>query len=232
MFLHKKGEIMKIERAIILAAGQGTRLQPLTNKIAKPLLRIHNKPIIEYVIETLLKKNIKDITIVTGYRSSQFRYLKKKYNVRLRINKDYDKGSNLLSLKLAIDKIYDCIILDGDILINEHAIKNDVPCSGYSFTYEKCANEWAMYIDDGKIIKIIPDLSQKTNFNALRSISYWVGPQAGQLRYRLMHAADDVNYADDIMIQIPHLRAYEMRKTDFIEIDTLEDYENAKRSME
>ncbi|HID28314.1 MAG TPA: nucleotidyltransferase family protein, partial [Methanosarcinales archaeon] len=60
-------------RAIILAGGRGKRLRPLTDYIAKPLLPIKGKPIIQQIIENLSAANLKDIVIVVGYLGHQIR---------------------------------------------------------------------------------------------------------------------------------------------------------------
>lgn len=56
-----------IEQAIILAAGFGKRLRPITNSIPKPLLLINNKPIIVYLLESLAKAGIKSVVIHVSY---------------------------------------------------------------------------------------------------------------------------------------------------------------------
>jgi len=50
-------------KAMILAAGKGTRLQSLTNKIPKALVEIHGKPLLERVIDKLKKSGFTDIII-------------------------------------------------------------------------------------------------------------------------------------------------------------------------
>lgn len=76
---------MKIENAIILAAGRGSRMLDITNDIPKPLLisTINDKTFIENIIESLQLANIKEIIIVVGYKSDKFEFLKKNYNVKL-----------------------------------------------------------------------------------------------------------------------------------------------------
>src|SRR4051812_30966027 len=54
-------------RAIILAAGEGSRLRPLTADKPKPMIRIANKPIIQHAIEALVDQGVKDVTMVVGY---------------------------------------------------------------------------------------------------------------------------------------------------------------------
>lgn len=220
----------KIKRAIILAGGRGNRLRPYTNATPKPLLPVGNKPIIEYAIEALLQKGINDITVITGYRASQFNYLANKYSVTLRRNKDFNNGSNLLSIKCALDKLDDCVILDGDIIIKPSAILNEVDYSTYSYVKEKYACEWSIDIEDDVITHVTADLTEKHDFNALHSISYWVGQQAKMLRNLFEQAKDDVNYYDDIAITIPNLHTHEMKHDEFIEIDTVEDYEQCLKN--
>lgn len=222
--------MQKICRAIILAAGRGVRLRPYTDKTPKPLLPVNGMPIIEHSILALKMKGINDITIVTGYKHQQFKYLEKKYGAELRYNSHWNEGSNLLSLKCAIDKIEDCIIFDGDVILTEKAIKKNVKQSGYVCVKMKKACEWKVEIDDCKnqtITNVIADLSEKKNFLALHSISFWIGEQAAEYREKLLNAVDNVNYVDDIAITVPNLRAYIVNKASFIEIDTKEEYENA-----
>ncbi len=56
-------------RGLILAAGLGTRLRPVTNRVPKPLLPIANKPTIHYSIEALREAGVQEITVVTGHHA-------------------------------------------------------------------------------------------------------------------------------------------------------------------
>ena len=55
-------------KAVILAAGKGTRMKDLTNELPKPMLRVNGKPILEHILQGLLQAGIRDIFIVTGFR--------------------------------------------------------------------------------------------------------------------------------------------------------------------
>src|ERR1700735_5413309 len=57
----------KVTKAVIAAAGFGTRFLPQTKAMPKEMLPIVDKPIIQYVVEELVEAGIKDIIIVTGY---------------------------------------------------------------------------------------------------------------------------------------------------------------------
>ena len=65
-------------KAIILAAGLGTRLRPMTENTPKALVQVNQKPLVEYQIEYLKERGIDDIIIVVGYLKEQFDYLKEK----------------------------------------------------------------------------------------------------------------------------------------------------------
>ena len=56
-------------KAVILAAGKGTRMKDLTNEVPKPMLLSQGKPIIEHILEGILAAGIRDVFIVTGYRA-------------------------------------------------------------------------------------------------------------------------------------------------------------------
>jgi dTDP-glucose pyrophosphorylase len=56
-------------KAVILAAGKGTRMRELTNELPKPMLPVEGKPILEHILGGLLQAGIRDIFIVTGFRA-------------------------------------------------------------------------------------------------------------------------------------------------------------------
>jgi dTDP-glucose pyrophosphorylase len=56
-------------KAVILAAGKGTRMKELTNEVPKPMLKVQGKPILEHIIGGILAAGVRDIFIVTGYRA-------------------------------------------------------------------------------------------------------------------------------------------------------------------
>ncbi|MBU5226457.1 UTP--glucose-1-phosphate uridylyltransferase GalU [Clostridium senegalense] len=58
---------MKITKAVIPAAGLGTRFLPVTKAIAKEMLPILDKPTIQYIVEEIVDSGIKDILIITGH---------------------------------------------------------------------------------------------------------------------------------------------------------------------
>ena len=56
-------------KAVILAAGKGTRMRELTHELPKPMLRVQGKPILEHILTGLIAAGVRDFFIVTGYRA-------------------------------------------------------------------------------------------------------------------------------------------------------------------
>jgi NDP-sugar pyrophosphorylase family protein len=56
-------------KAVILAAGKGTRMRELTNELPKPMLRVQGKPILEHIVAGVVAAGIQEIFIVTGFRA-------------------------------------------------------------------------------------------------------------------------------------------------------------------
>ena len=81
-------------KAIILAAGEGIRMRPLTLTIPKPLLKVNGKPIIEYILESF-PPQIDEVIIVVKYLGFQIKkHLGNKYrNLKIKYAQGSDKGT-------------------------------------------------------------------------------------------------------------------------------------------
>ncbi len=107
-------------KAIILAAGQGIRLKPLTNDKPKCLVELFGKSLINYSINTFQQCGISDITIVTGYLSD----LLKIPNVSYVKNENYASTNMVETLFCAREKLDDSVIISyGDIIFEQKILQ-------------------------------------------------------------------------------------------------------------
>ena len=90
-------------KVIIVAAGVGNRLNPLTNDLPKCLLKIGDKTILERQLETLRGCGINDIVVVRGYKAEEINYP----NIKYYFNDDYKKNNILASLFYAEKEMND-----------------------------------------------------------------------------------------------------------------------------
>lgn len=181
--LRRGFQMNNVKRAIILAAGKGSRMRPLTNTTPKPLLKVFGQPIIEHSIEILLQKGISEIYVVVGYLAEQFDYLTKKYNITIIKNDMYDVCNNISSLYLVRDKLENAIVMDGDIWISDSSvILTSFDFSGYTSVWtDTFSNEWIQITDtDGYVKKCFRN--GHNNGWILYSVSYWTSSDAQKLK--------------------------------------------------
>ena len=60
---------MKIDKAVVLAAGRGTRMREMTADLPKPMLEVRGKPVLQYIVEGLRDAGVRKFLIVVGYRA-------------------------------------------------------------------------------------------------------------------------------------------------------------------
>lgn len=165
-------------KVIILAAGQGTRLRPLTDDRPKCMVEVNGKSIIERQLETMHACGIKDedITIITGYCSEVLRKKFKDTKMNIIVNKDFETTNMVCSLMCAGDLMReqdDILISYGDIIYNETVLQKIlhsqeessviVDDGWYEYWSERCENP----LDDAETLMFdgndyLTEIGQKT----------------------------------------------------------------------
>jgi choline kinase len=123
-------------KTVILAAGAGSRLKPLTDHMPKCLLKVGLKCILEMTIENLLATNNSEIIIVTGYLENKIReFIRERFpllQITYIYNELYASTNNIYSLWLAKNEVLgdDMMMLDSDIVFDGRIISK-LQNSGY-----------------------------------------------------------------------------------------------------
>ena len=225
--------IHTVKRAIIMAAGQGERMHPVTLTTPKPLVRVNGQRMIDSVIEALHKNGIREIYVVVGYKQEQFLTLAEEYEGLVLIhNPYYETCNNISSLYVARDHLEDVIILDGDQLIYDpRVLEPDFFRSGYNAVWtDEETKEWVMHVDDQGIVTGCSRTGGSHGWQ-LYSISRWTTEDGARLRRHLELEFEEKKntqiYWDDVAL-FCHPEDYklgirEMHKEDTIEIDDMEE---------
>lgn len=120
---------MSISTAVVLAAGEGTRLRPLTHNRPKPMLPAGNQPILQHVLDALVEAGMEEIVIVIGYRRERVQeYFGSHYRdtpiTYVTQKKQLGSGHALLQAREVIDDPH--LVVNGDQLVDGNSIERVV----------------------------------------------------------------------------------------------------------
>jgi histidinol-phosphate/aromatic aminotransferase/cobyric acid decarboxylase-like protein/choline kinase len=163
-------------KAIILTAGYGRRMRPLTNNTHKTLLKVDGREILFRIVDGLVENNVRDLVIVTGHQAKELQMaLLKEYpklNFQFIHNEVYETTNNIYSMALAFEHM----TIDQDILL----IESDLVCEAAVFKrivetpYETAAlvdryrtgmDGTVVSIKEGRVNNVFLPHNQDENFN-------------------------------------------------------------------
>lgn len=147
---------MKVNNAIIMAAGTASRFAPLSYEIPKALVEVRGEILIERQIKQLHEAGIDQVVVVTGYKAEQFNYLKEKYGIILIYNPEYLTRNNNSSIYVAKEYLKNSYICSSDNYFLENPFELEVNDSYYSAIYvEGETNEWCIGEENGIIKSVV-----------------------------------------------------------------------------
>ena len=232
---------------VILAAGMAKRLRPLTDERPKCLLKVGERTLLQRTVDGLIAAGINEFVVVTGYRASMIRdFLTETYpslTIHFIDNVDYEHNNNIFSLGLTRPYTdgHDFLLMDSDILCDTAAIIEVMDAEGSALAlnrHELGEEEMKIVADThGRIIEISKTCSPADAAGESVGIEKICADYSSALFRELQQMIED-----ERLIDIFYERAFErlipqghtfriVDTTHFfsIELDTPEDFENAKR---
>lgn len=221
--------MIRIDNAVIMAAGMSTRLAPLSYEKPKALLTIHGEVLIERQISQLQEAGIEDITVIVGYHREQFEYLKEKCRVTLIENPYYLEKNNHSSLYVAKEKLKNTYVSCSDYYFRENPFRREEERPYYTTMYKQGkTDEWCVFSDsEGKITEVV--IGGKDAW-VMQGIVLFDERFSGQLIPLLEKAFEDPKAADtyweDLYLEhIQEMVLYEKREDagNVLEFDSFEE---------
>ena len=154
-------------QAVILAAGEGKRVRPLTRSRPKALLPVANRPIIGYIIEALLKNGIRDIVVVVGYRKEQVIRFLNELDVPVTVVVQDKQLGTAHALNCAKSHVMgDFLLLPGDNYIDSQSIGRikDIRNSMLIKEHPSPSNFGVVLLKDGYVNNIIEKPEHSPSF--------------------------------------------------------------------
>ena len=181
------------KNAIILAAGFGMRMVPISLSTPKALLEVNGEPLIERLIKQLHEVGVKNITIVVGFMKESFDYLIDEYGVQLVVNPEYAVKNNLSSLALVADRISNSYIIPSDIWCDRNPFNSHEMYSWYMVS-DIFENESDVRVNrKNELVKV----GERDGGNAMVGISYLLEEDAGVIREVIKKLNSSGKYDED-----------------------------------
>ena len=146
----------RVNNAVIMAAGLGSRFVPLSLEKPKGLYSVRGEVLVERQIRQLQEAGVHDITLVVGYMKEQFFYLQDKFGVKLVVNPDYFRFNNTSTLMLVKDRLANTFICCSDNYFTINPFESHVYRAYYAARHaEGKTDEYCLDCEpDGRIRRV------------------------------------------------------------------------------
>lgn len=221
-------EPYKVKRAVLIAAGFGSRLVPITLNTPKPLIRVHGKRMIETALDALVDVGIEEIYIVRGYLGKQFDELLYKYpNIKFIENDKYNEANNISSIVLAKEHLNNCYVIESDLMVyNKDVIRKYQYYSNYLGIPVEETHDWCFHTGNNNLIKKM-GIGGKDCYQMI-GVSYWTEEDGEKLKTDAVEVFNAPGGKERYWDQVPleycmdNYKIYvrPCKREDIVEIDT------------
>ena len=172
-------EPYRVKRAILLAAGLGSRMRPVTNNLPKPMVTVHETPLIETLIQALEAKGIDDIIVVTGYLHECFEPLKQRHpKIQFIHNDRYLTENNISSARLVKHLYANAYVMDADLYLrNPDLIRRYEYETNYLGVWVDKTDDWCLKMDGERATQMVRG---GTHCPLMIGLSYWTADAAAR----------------------------------------------------
>ncbi len=244
-------------QAVILAAGRGRRMEPLSSTCHKALVEIGGSTILGRALDSLIKAGVAPITIATGYRSDDITsFVSARYPgipVRYVHNERYEVTNNIVSLALALESLEydeDVVLIECDLLFEPHLITDLAGHPGTNIAlvdhYRTGMDGTVVTIENGYVSQVFPTVSQDRNFrfgDKFKTLNIYRFDRTycqGTLRPMLTAYANNVDsncYYEIVLgmlanVPTHRIAALVVQDTDWVEVDDPNDLNVARFAFE
>jgi len=173
-------EPYRVQRAVFIAAGFGSRMVPVTLNTPKPLVRVKGVRIIDTLLDAVVAAGIPEIYLVRGYLAEQFDQLLYKYpQIKFIENPGYNEANNISSVLRAGELVRNAYILEADLVLsNPELITKYQYASNYLGIPMEKTDDWCFYVEGGVIRKMAIG---GINCHQMVGISYWTDEDGKRL---------------------------------------------------
>ena len=238
-------------KAIILAAGMASRLRPLTLTTPKSLLKVGERSLLQRSMDALIANGVREFCIVTGYLHEMIEdFVQKQYADSIKVtfiyNKVYETTNNIYSLWLArpFAEGQEVLLLDSDLLydplIVTRVLASDAPNVLTLIRHELGEEEMKVVTDERGSIKEISKTCNPANAAGESLGIEKMGVEYTKALYKELEPMMNEEHLENVFYEraferlIPQGHTYQVLDVTELfscELDTIEDFENAKAKI-
>ena len=228
-------EPYRARRAVLLAAGFGSRLLPVTVNTPKPLARVHGVRIIDRLIDALLAAGIDEIYVVRGYLAEEFDQLKTKYPmIRFIENPLFGETNNISSAVAACSHFEGAYVFESDLFLANPSLvsKYQYRTNYLAFPVER-TDDWYFDVTDAGVVEHLAKGKESPCWQMV-GLSFWMPADGRRLAHDIprIFERDDAKqiFWDDVAIErCPENYEIHVRRCDPEDIVEIDDFDDLQR---